>query len=490
MAMALRALGIDTDEDEVNKVMGARPMKGAAWEEALACAQHYGCRATLTTPATVTQLKEWTDRGAPVMIAWNPEGRDWSHASLVFDVTDGPEGRIVHVADPNIPNPEKTVREMPEDEFYSKWYEKWPNYLVRRPACAIDREITPDGRQMVASRKKNATFKPPSVLVWHGHDGWRAEAGTAWKAKLPLPPDAAPEQVKDAVEREFGRGVKIQSINPEWCEAGTCRHHQTDFLSSGKMVMASAPAQSRDEMIEKYKHLSNDVREFFGIPPDDTGASFGWGDGYFFDAHLRGRYKVRNGDELMRKLNIDPRDLRPCCSKWRVASDKGELQWLYDELAMVAHFGDRDGTDSLKAKDIPGQIREYADQIGFRGDKLPDWLLVLGRLEGVDAQKVYREGENRAGWLGELQAYVESQLVDAVEVPDQIEQSAWEMGYGGDRLPRWLVDLGQLYKINVKRHYQDGVKTRKTEGHFASKHARNTVAGAMAQRIRDRYLGE
>lgn len=151
MAMCLNALDYEVTEDEVNKVMGSRPMKGAAWEDALACAQHYGCRATLTTPATVSQLKKWTDAGVPVMIAWNPEGRDWSHASVVFDVQEGPEGRVVLVADPNIPNPEKTVREVPEDDFYGKWYEKWPNYLVRRPACAIDREVTVQGRQVVAS---------------------------------------------------------------------------------------------------------------------------------------------------------------------------------------------------------------------------------------------------------------------------------------------------------------------------------------------------
>jgi len=162
MAMCLRALGHECDEDEVNKVMGARPMKGAAWEEALACAQHYGCRATLTTPSTVSQLKEWTDKGVPVMIAWNPEGRDWSHASVVFDVTGEGDNRMVHVADPNIPNPEKTVRKMPEDEFYGKWYEKWPNYLVRRPACAIEREVTPEGRQMMASAKN-----PAAVRVAH-----------------------------------------------------------------------------------------------------------------------------------------------------------------------------------------------------------------------------------------------------------------------------------------------------------------------------------
>lgn len=142
MAMCLNALGLGCTEDEVNKVMGARPMKGAAWEQALACAQHYGCRATLTMPSTVEQLKSWTDAEVPVMIAWNPEGREWSHASVVFDVDDDLN---VYIADPNIPNPKKTVRVVSEDDFYSKWYEKLPNYLVRRPACAIEREITSSG---------------------------------------------------------------------------------------------------------------------------------------------------------------------------------------------------------------------------------------------------------------------------------------------------------------------------------------------------------
>lgn len=167
MAMCLQALGHKCDEDEVNKVMGAAPMRGAAWEQALACAQHYGCRATLTMPSTIRQLKEWTDAGIPVMIAWNPEGRDWSHASVVYHVQEGPieevrsnqtlqgegPGLYVYVADPNIPNPDKVTRIVHEDVFYKCWYEKFPNYLVRRPACAIAREVTADGRQVMASAK-------------------------------------------------------------------------------------------------------------------------------------------------------------------------------------------------------------------------------------------------------------------------------------------------------------------------------------------------
>ena len=176
MSMCLNALGYETNEDLVNKVMGAQPMKGAAWEQALACAQHFGCRATLTLPCTVEQLKQWTDAGIPVMIAWNPEGRDWSHASVVFDVD---ENMNVYVADPNIPNPKEVVRVVPEDEFYHKWFEKFPNYLVRRPACAIEREITLDGRQIAPMNKTASTKVAFEVSV--DEKGYaRDDEGNTW----------------------------------------------------------------------------------------------------------------------------------------------------------------------------------------------------------------------------------------------------------------------------------------------------------------------
>ena len=149
--MALQALGVKCTEDEVAEVMGVRPMRGATWEDALAAAQHYGCRGSLCVPATLPQIKEWTDAGDPVLIAWNPEGREWSHASVIFDVE---EDQTVHVADPNIPDPEETVRIVPRKEFYGKWAEKWPRYLFRRPAMRISREITPEGRQVMAQSRQ------------------------------------------------------------------------------------------------------------------------------------------------------------------------------------------------------------------------------------------------------------------------------------------------------------------------------------------------
>jgi len=161
LMMCLKALGHDVNEDTVNNVMGASPLRGASWEDAMAASQYFGCRVTLTMPSTIQQLKAWTDRGIPVMIAWNPEGRPWSHASVVFDVDDD---LTVHVADPNIPDPDETVRVVPKADFYGKWSEKFEDYLVRRPAMAIEREITPEGRQVLAKLSPRVAF---NMLIFY-----------------------------------------------------------------------------------------------------------------------------------------------------------------------------------------------------------------------------------------------------------------------------------------------------------------------------------
>ena len=150
--MALNALGVVCDEDSVNKILGAHSGRGASWEQALACIQYFGCRGTLVTPSTLAQVKSWTDAGKPVLIGWNPYGREWAHASVVYHV-EGEEGnQTVHVADPNLPNPNKTTVAMSEDDFYERWMEPYNGYLIRRPAMMVDREITPQGRQVMASR--------------------------------------------------------------------------------------------------------------------------------------------------------------------------------------------------------------------------------------------------------------------------------------------------------------------------------------------------
>lgn len=157
IASALKAHGKDMTEAGVNKVLGASPMGGATWEAMLATVQYFGLRGTLVVPSTIAQLKAWTDAGTPVIIAWNPEGRPWSHASCVFHVD---EEHNVHVMDPNIPDPSETVRVVPKSEFYKKWAEAvGDNLIVRRPAMAIEREVTADGRQVMASGKKAIFFQ-------------------------------------------------------------------------------------------------------------------------------------------------------------------------------------------------------------------------------------------------------------------------------------------------------------------------------------------
>lgn len=160
IAAALRAHGKNVSEDDVNRVLDASPMAGASWEAMLATVQYFGCRGTLVVPATPRMLKAWTDAGVPVVIAWNPDGRPWSHASTVYDVVEGADGKLtVYVMDPNIPNPTETTRVLGEDEFCQKWGEKVSESLImRRPAMAVEREVTPDGRQVMASLGRQSAY--------------------------------------------------------------------------------------------------------------------------------------------------------------------------------------------------------------------------------------------------------------------------------------------------------------------------------------------
>jgi hypothetical protein len=170
-AACIMAYGKDVDENAVNKVLGASALRGARWEEAMAALQYFGLRGHLVVPATLKMVKSWTDQGIPVMIAWNPEGRPWSHASVIFDV----DAVNVHIMDPNCPNPEEVVRVVPINEFYSKWYEKFSDsVLIRRPALAVTMEVdsvgtpkpdlfssTPDlaPREVMAGKKERERAK-------------------------------------------------------------------------------------------------------------------------------------------------------------------------------------------------------------------------------------------------------------------------------------------------------------------------------------------
>jgi hypothetical protein len=154
LASCMKAHGKRHTEADVNSIMGAGPLRGASWESLMGTAQYFGLRAVLVIPATVPQLKAWTDKGIPVVIAYNPEGRPWAHASVVFDVTGDGEDTTVHIMDPNIPDPTKTVRTYLQSDFYKIWGEKvGDSLIIRRPACAIMREVTATGRQFTAASR-------------------------------------------------------------------------------------------------------------------------------------------------------------------------------------------------------------------------------------------------------------------------------------------------------------------------------------------------
>lgn len=146
LAMAMRAQGFDVGEDAVNAVLGARPRHGATWAQLIDAAAHFGFRVTLVAPATVEQLKAWTDRGVAVVIGWNPERKPHSHASVVFDVD---EAGNVSIADPNHPDPSRTVRVLSSSEFYPLWVDRGTETGIARPAAAVEREIAPDGSRLL-----------------------------------------------------------------------------------------------------------------------------------------------------------------------------------------------------------------------------------------------------------------------------------------------------------------------------------------------------
>lgn len=147
IASCLKAHGKSVTEQDVNHVLGASPLSGASWEQALATIQYFGMRGHLVVPATIDMLKSWTDAGTPVCIAWTPRDRPWSHASVVYDV----DADHVHVMDPNLPDPNQTTVAVTHEDFYAKWFEKFnDNVLVRRPALAIEREVSSYGRQVRA----------------------------------------------------------------------------------------------------------------------------------------------------------------------------------------------------------------------------------------------------------------------------------------------------------------------------------------------------
>lgn len=155
IAMAFHALGRDRiTEDVIAPHLLDAEGKGASWESMVGVCQFFGGRATLIAPALLSDVRRATDAGHAVVIAWNPNNRPWSHASVVIHVTD----THVEVADPNLPNPDQLTRTLTHDEFYALWYEQWNDFLFRRPALIIENEVDPMGRPTRKASSLDATL--------------------------------------------------------------------------------------------------------------------------------------------------------------------------------------------------------------------------------------------------------------------------------------------------------------------------------------------
>jgi ABC-type bacteriocin/lantibiotic exporter with double-glycine peptidase domain len=130
------------NEDDVNRVLKCVPKKGASWEEILLCLQYFGMKGELIVPCNFKILKEWTDNGNPAIIGWNPQGRPWSHASVVCDVS---KSKGILIMDPNSVNTDKTLKWWSFDDFSDRWYEKSGDFVVRRPALKVSKEVGVNG---------------------------------------------------------------------------------------------------------------------------------------------------------------------------------------------------------------------------------------------------------------------------------------------------------------------------------------------------------
>ena len=390
LCMALRALGVPEDEcspARVNKVVGAMPLRGAAWEPMLAAANHYGMRATLTLPSTVRQLKSWTDAGKPVVIAWNPEGREWSHASLVFDVDDDLN---VHIADPNIPDPDETVRVVPKSEFYGKWYEKSPQgFLIRRPACVIEREITSDGRQVMASRREakeldtlwmvtEPTEDSEIIDILVGVSNWNTlrnimVGSPDWRKRKPSFHDDLRSAKADAMGRLFrlwGRDV------PDW----VMRSSQGDFRMASQKDMArrvaarfasrKMPALIGDAALwsGRRKPTPSEVDQVLNTPweewthlwrplPDDLYK--------YFKSGVRGA------------MVVPLKSLTPIRAREKGIANANRFMWL-------AYWGEMDRRKPISLRDNgDGTFTVLDGNSTFANAQMSGWKGILGKVEEV-----------------------------------------------------------------------------------------------------------
>lgn len=295
--MCLGAMGLNDAEittESVNKVLGALPKRGATWEQAMSALQHYGCRGTLVVPSTLNQVREWTDKGLPVIIAWNPENREWAHASVIYDVTD----TEVYIADPNCPDPNQLVRNISHHEFYGKWFEKYNGYLVRRPALCVSREVDTQGRQVMASKKSASIPHPlkgktPTTYLKKLAFGSKLTRGGWLKEANSLKAEEVIEEVledPDAINLDLNEIEEdVDRFSTDLSGRFATRLKKSSDTNTKKALVSAAYAvasiDANHPVWEKgypshwpsFDELAHDIRDWLNIPSPGTVKGFGGG---------------------------------------------------------------------------------------------------------------------------------------------------------------------------------------------------------------------
>jgi len=391
IAAALKAHGKNVSEDDVNKVLGAAPMAGATWEAMLATVQYFGCRGSLVVPSTPRMLKGWTDQGLPVLIAWNPENRPWSHASVVFDVVEGADGVLhVHVMDPNIPNPSRHVRVLDEDEFCQKWGEKVSDTLiVRRPAMVVEREVTVEGRQVKAStRQKEAEAHDCYKDYQNGGMTWEEYQNCLKRFKNEDSRPRYPTKAKTPVPADYYKRAR-RLLLALWFTADNGRKFVKDNLYARELT--DAQHQWFGGLEQKYSRVMAEL-------PDDPNLSFGT-DGSLF----LGLAGLSDGD----KSKIQRRfDFRPERNEW-VLYPKGSLPVAAPPEPERASVDPGRQAQMLAALDTLINRTNSGMLKGFKRD------LEMGKGLTEDQLKAIRHNLYKSGMRPEAELFRTASLVEA-----------------------------------------------------------------------------
>jgi hypothetical protein len=63
-------------------------------------------------------------------------------------------------------------------------------------------------------------------------------------------------------------------------------------------------------------------------------------------------------------------------------------------------------------------------------------------------------------WVSMLEQWAKREGVEANNPKDALEMVAWDQGYSNQKLPPWLVQLGKQLGVDAKREYADGRRSR------------------------------